>query len=114
MIMLMMMMMMMMMKRMTMRMSMIMMMVMTISKHPGRLKPRTTPHRRGAEGLRADPNPEPHLARGGAGLQEIPNHGGGLEGYQPLGGPAEPGTLLGPLKSAYVHEYTHYILLWDL
>ena len=47
----------------------------TISKHPGRPEPRTTPHHRRAEGLRADPNPEPHHTTGrGVG---VPTIGGG-------------------------------------
>ena len=30
------------------------------SKHPGRPKPRSTPHHRSSQGRRADPDPEPH------------------------------------------------------
>ena len=58
---------------------------------PRRPEPRTTPHHRGAEGLKADPNPEPHHTTEGRDSKQtqIPNHTapqGGEKGYQPLGG----------------------------
>ena len=55
------------------------MMMTTLPKHAGRPEPRTTPHHSGAQGLRADPNPEPHHTKGGT-------RGGGRRGTNHWGG----------------------------
>ena len=61
-----------------------MMMMMTISKHPGRQTANHITHHRGAEGLTADPNPEPHhTPQGSGGTESRPQprttpHSGGI------------------------------------
>ena len=62
-----------------------MMMMMTISKHPGRPEPRTTPHHKGGGGTESSPKPRT-IPRHTAGLRADPDPEGRKGGGETIGG----------------------------